>query len=502
MQIERASGILLHPTSLPGPHGCGDFGPAARHFVDWLAAAGQSLWQVLPLGGVGPGNSPYMSSSAFAGNVLFIDLADLADQGWLTQDDLLPDPSFSAARVDYGATRRYRLERLARAAKRFFDQATPGQRHAFHSFCAEQHDWLDDYALFMALDAAHPGCVWQDWERPLVQREPAALATAVLHHDAEMAFWRFCQWNFARQWHALRSYANARGVRLVGDLPIFIAGHSAEVWANQHLFELDGGGRPSVVAGVPPDYFSATGQRWGNPLYRWNAHAAGGYAWWIARMRHSMQLYDLVRVDHFRGFEAYWEIPAAETTAIHGRWVPGPASALFDALHNALGGLPIIAEDLGIITEQVLALRKRHGLPGMLILQFAFGGKADNPYLPHNHAADAVVYTGTHDNDTTLGWWAGAGAGEREHAQRYLGFEGEHELEWQFLRAAAASVAKYAIHPMQDVLGLDGSHRMNLPGKSEGHWEWRFSWDQVAPSHGARLQHLTELYGRLPGQAG
>lgn len=499
MRLPRASGILLHPTSLPGPHGAGDLGPAAYHFVDWLATAGQKLWQILPLGGVGPGHSPYMSPSAFAGNLLLIDLAALADAGWLPHAALAEAPAMDARRIDFAAMVPWRMALLAQAARAFAAHAQPAQRTAHEAFCAEHAAWLEDFALFMALSEAHPGRDWADWPGPLARREPAALAQAAAQHAGRIAFWRFAQWQFFAQWRRLKDYANGKGVAIVGDAPIFIAPQSAEVWARQDLFELDGDGRQRVVAGVPPDYFSATGQRWGNPLYRWSAHAAEGYAWWTARIRHTFALVDIVRIDHFRGFAAHWEIPASEPTAVHGRWVPGPGLALFEAIAAALGPLPIIAEDLGIITPDVDALRRAAALPGMRVLQFAFDGKAENPYLPHHFDADTVVYTGTHDNDTSCGWWAAAGAAERAQAAAYMGQDVEQltpAIHWALIRLAWASVADTAIAPLQDVLGLSGAHRMNLPGEGEGHWAWRFGWDMVQPEHAARLAELTRLYGR------
>ena len=500
MRFPRASGVLLHPSSLPGPQGSGDLGPAAYHFVDWLVAAGQTLWQILPLGGIGPGNSPYMSSSAFAGNVLLIDLAELAQRGWLAPADLEPDdlaalPAFDPHRVDFAAVVPYRMQRLAHAATRFAASASADERADLAAFCAAQQSWLPDYALFMALDEQFGGADWSDWDAPLATHESAALRAASLRHAERVAFWTFCQWCFFRQWKALRQHANRRGVQIVGDAPIFIANQSAEVWARRELFELDSRGKPTAVAGVPPDLFSDTGQRWGNPLYRWSAHAREGYAWWIERIRRSFELVDIVRIDHFRGFAGYWEIPATESTAVNGEWRAGPGEPLFKAIADALGPLPIIAEDLGVITPDVVLLRKAFGFPGMRILQFAFGGGNANAYLPHNFDADTVVYTGTHDNDTSRGWWASATAAERQHLRDYLGVDG-HEVHWDLIRAACASVADTAVHPLQDVLGLGAEHRMNFPGKAEGYWEWRFTWDQVKPEHAQRLADLCRLYRR------
>jgi 4-alpha-glucanotransferase len=495
MMATRSSGILLHPTSLPGAHGAGDFGPEAYKFVDWLVEAGQSLWQVLPMGAIGLGNSPYMGSSSFAGNPLMIDLGELATLGWLPPEALQTDPGFRAERVDYALQFAFRIPRLRRAATAFFANATADQRADHDAFCATHAAWLDDYALFMAIASCHPDKAWNDWPAPLARRDPNALRKAAKAHAAELAFWRFCQWTFARQWTRLKAYANDLGVRIVGDVPIFGAYHSADVWAHQELFELAADGLPTVVAGVPPDYFSATGQRWGNPLYRWAAHRAEGYAWWLARLGRALEMADTVRIDHFRGFVAHWEIPASEENAINGRWLPGPGKELFQAFRERFPELPIIAEDLGIITPDVEALRDEFGLPGMRILQFAFGGDASHAYLPHNYQVNCVAYTGTHDNDTTLGWWRTAGQRERAFVQHYLGSDG-HAVHWDMMRALSASVARMVIYPMQDVLGLDGSQRMNVPGLRDGNWEWRFAWEQVQPWHARVLREMGAVHGR------
>ena len=489
MTRQRASGILLHPTSLPGPHGSGDLGAAAHHFVDWLVSAGQKLWQVLPLGGVGAGHSPYMSPSAFAGNVLLIALEDLRAHGWLDAADLEPDPRFEAGRAHWELVIPWRQQRLERAARRFADHGSAADRAACADFCAREATWLDDYALFMALSDRHPARSWSDWDPALARRDAQALRAATRAHADRVDAHRFWQWRFFEQWQAFRRPAHARGVRIFGDAPIYLAHHSAEVWARQDLFELDVDGRSQVVAGVPPDYFSPTGQRWGNPLYRWPAHAAEGFAWWTERIRRAFALVDILRIDHFRGFAQYWEMPAHSPTAIEGRWCAGPGAALFDALAAALGPLPIVAEDLGLITADVTALRRRFGLPGMCVLQFAFGDDARNPYLPHNHERDSVVYTGTHDNDTTLGWWQGAGVDERARALAYFGGDGQamHET---LLRAALSSVADRAIVPLQDVLGLTSDARMNRPGQAEANWAWRFEWAEVLPRHAERLAAL------------
>lgn len=506
MHFPRSSGILLHPTSLPGPYGSGDFGVEAFHFVDWLESAGQKLWQILPLGGIGPGNSPYMSSSAFAGNVLLIDLDDLREQGWLEAGELAAHPGFDPLRVDYGVVYHYRMEKLRIAARRFAAEKPrkgilsalfPAEKKyaEFETFCSDEQSWLDDYALFMALAERHHWQDWAHWPDGLANREKTALAKAADELADEVAFWKFCQWNFFRQWRKLKQYANQRGVQIIGDIPIFIAYQSAEVWARQELFELGEDHLPTVIAGVPPDYFSATGQRWGNPLYRWSAHEAEGYAWWIERLRKTMELVDIVRIDHFRGFAGYWEIPASEQTAINGRWMPGPGAKLFDAIQAKLGKLPIIAEDLGIVTPDVVALLERFDFPGMRVLQFAFGGDEQNPYLPHNYVHNTVVYGGTHDNDTAIGWFASASPEERAFACNYMACDGT-EINWDMIRTASASIADTVIHSLQDVLGLCGKHRMNLPGQAQGYWEWRFTWQQVAPWHAQRLREITASHGR------
>ncbi len=499
MRFARRSGILLHPTSLPGPHGSGDLGEEAHAFVDWLAEAGQSLWQVLPLGGLGPGNSPYMSSSAFAGNVLLVDLRELQRSGWLTAEEIAAAPGPADARIDFAAMVPFRMDRLARAAARFAQQATAAERAEFAAFERHHADWLPDYTLFVALAEHHGWRDWSEWPAALATREPAALQQAREAHRERIAFWAFCQWRFFRQWAALRAHAHARGVQMVGDMPIFVAHQSADVWSRPQLFELDAAGRPTVIAGVPPDAFSATGQRWGNPLYRWSAHAAAGYAWWIERVRRTFELVDIVRIDHFRGFAAHWEIPASEPTAQNGRWVRGPGEALFQAIAQALGPLPVIAEDLGVITPDVDSLRKAFDFPGMRILQFAWGEgpAAERRFQPHRHEPDTVVYTGTHDNDTTLGWWATLDEGARHHLREYLATDGR-TIHWDLIRAACASVADTAIHPLQDVMGLGSDGRMNFPGQGEGWWAWRFAWAQLPHDAAGRLRRMAQLYERLP----
>ena len=495
MIADRSSGILLHPTSLPGPYGAGDFGAEAYNFVDWLAAAGQSMWQMLPLAPVGDGNSPYSGTSAFAGNPLLIDLVDLGERGLLSAADLQPDPVFAADHVDFKWQFGFRFPRLRRAAEAFFATASSSDRVEFDAFCTTEAPWLDDYALFMTLDNLHGRTSWLEWPAALAKREAKAMREVVQTHAGEVNFWKFCQWTFARQWARLKAHANQRGVQIVGDVPIFVAYHSADVWANQDLFELDDKGRQTVVAGVPPDYFSATGQRWGNPLYRWKAHKANGYRWWLARMKRALALADIVRIDHFRGFAAHWEIPAEDPSAINGRWITGPGKDFFKALKDALPALPIIAEDLGVITPDVEDLRDSFGLPGMRVLQFAFSEDPTHAYLPHNYHANTVAYTGTHDNDTSIGWWQTASPRERAFAQHYLGTDG-NAIHWSLMRALSASVANRVIYPMQDVLELDGRFRMNVPGEPDHNWQWRFAWPQVQPWHAKVLREMAAVHGR------
>lgn len=488
----RRSGVLLHITSLPGPHGSGDLGTCAHHFVDWLASAGQTLWQILPLTPAGAGNSPYQSPSAFAGHPLLVDLEDLVQHGWLPWQ---AHQGFDHHRCEFHRVAPHRMACLRTAWRGFQAQASDTDRAALHSFCQTHAHWLDDYALFMVLDTCHGG-PWPHWPTELAQRQPEALAAARAEATDAIGFWQFVQWRFWVQWQRLRQHAHSRGVHIVGDAPIFVAHHSADVWAHAGQFVLDDAGHPTVVAGVPPDYFSATGQRWGNPLYRWEAMAHTGYRWWKDRLAHLFQLVDVVRLDHFRGFESHWEIPASEPTAMHGQWRPGPGLALFQALREELGPLPIVAEDLGLITEEVHRLRHDCGLPGMRIAHFAFGGDARNPYLPHRYDAHTVAYTGTHDNNTTLGWWRHAPAPERQAVRRYMGPGMDTAPHWTLMRALSQSVANTVVFPFQDVLGLDETHRMNTPGHASGCWEWRFDWAQVDHQPATWLHAMAQAHGR------
>jgi 4-alpha-glucanotransferase len=494
---KRASGVLLHVSSLPGPHGCGDFGASAFHYVDWLVAAGQRIWQILPNNPIGPGNSPYQSVSAFAGSPLMIALEPLKEKGWLTSIEL-PVPAFSNERLEFDRVVPWRMMYLRLAEQGFKANANKTERAAFAAYCQAQAYWLDDYALFMALDEAANHYPFWTWEAGVRSRQAAALETAAITYAAEIVFWQFVQWCFDEQAAAVKKYANDRGVYIMGDLPIFIAHHSADCWTRPDLYYLDKDFNTTVVAGVPPDDMGPLGQRWGSPLYRWDKMADENYSWWVDRMRRALEHSDIFRIDHFRGFAGYWEIPASEPTAQVGRWVTGPGKALFDAIRKALGPLPILAEDLGFITDDVHELRKYCGFPGMKILQFGFGGDGHAEFLPHNYATDAVVYTGTHDNDTAVGWWDAAHDHEKKLASIYLNTTREH-LHWSMIRAASQSVAALAVFPMQDVLGLGSEHRMNTPGTMNSiNWSWRLQWSMVGDEPGKKLAAISAASGRGP----
>ncbi len=507
MSFPRASGILLHPTSLPGPFGIGDLGENAYHFADFLASTGQSLWQVLPLGPTGYGNSPYACYSAFAGNTLLISPEQLLAERLLVADEISDIPPFSDSTVDFERVNEFKSRLLRGAFARFKEAGTDEMRAAFAEFCKVQDYWLDDYALFRTLKDAQGGKSWSNWDRDLMRRQPVALTLARESLSEEVEARKFYQFLFFRQWKNLKSYCNQRGIKIIGDIPIFVAGDSADVWTNPDQFKLDNEMRPLVVAGVPPDYFSETGQLWGNPLYNWERMEADRFRWWIKRVGAALNLVDIARIDHFRGFAASWEIPGADKTAKHGRWVNVPGRELFTAIKEALGDLPIIAEDLGVITPDVERLRDHFGFPGMRVLQFAFGGDAKNADLPHNYHRNVVVYTGTHDNDTTIGWFAGdAGGGstrdadeikrERDFCLRYLNTNGA-EINWDLIRAAWASVANTAIVPVQDLLGLGNEARMNLPNTISGNWTWRFVKGALTDEIGIRLKELSLTYGRV-----
>jgi 4-alpha-glucanotransferase len=503
---DRRSGILLHPTSLPGPHGAGDLGAGAHRFVAWLDDAGQRLWQVLPLSPTGYGDSPYQALSSSAGNPLLVSLEVLRNVGWLSDVDLSGAPAGTPDHADLPGALAWKRARLARAAATFAARATAEQSAELEAFRAREAGWLEDWALFAVLKDAHEGAPWTRWRPLLARRDPAALDAARARY-AEAIFGEvFAQWAFFEQWSALRDRCRALGIALLGDLPIFVAHDSADVWARPDLFRLDPAGEPSVIAGVPPDYFSATGQRWGNPLYDWDAVARDAWRFWIDRVRGTLARVDRIRLDHFRGFEAFWEIPAADVTAERGRWVPGPGPRLFEALQRALGPLPFVAENLGVITPEVEALRRRFGFPGMAILQFAFGSDPQAPtFQPHAYDRDLVAYTGTHDNDTTVGWWEDGAAGsvrteddvarEKALAREYLATDGR-EINWAMIRAVLASVADTAVVPLQDVLGLPGWARMNRPATLGGNWRWRVRDEALTAQLAARLARLSSLYGR------
>jgi 4-alpha-glucanotransferase len=495
MEWTRISGILLHPTSFPGRLGIGDLGNEAYRFVDWLTSAGQQLWQTLALGPTGYADSPYASFSAFAGNHMLISPDRLVQEGDLSAGDLTDLPPFPDDHVDFGWVIPYKTELLRRAAKRFFAHASSERRAQFDQFCHENHRWLDDFALFMAVKAEHNMVIWTQWEEGIALRRPQAIARWRNKLADQIRFHMYLQFQFFQQWQALRHYANEHNVKILGDIPIFVAHDSADVWAHPELFYLDENGEPTLIAGVPPDYFSATGQRWGNPLYRWDLMEEQGYTWWIDRVHHTFLLVDILRIDHFRGFEAFWEIPASEPTAVVGRWVKGPGEKLFQALQGALGELPIIAEDLGVVTPEVVDLREQFGFPGMKVLQFAFDSDATNPYLPFNLDHDCVVYTGTHDNDTTRGWYESQPEQMRHKVRLYLGTDG-HDISWDFIRLALASVADIAVVPLQDLLRLGSEARMNLPGEPSGNWQWRFLPGASSDEQAQQLKSLTEIYGR------
>lgn len=507
MSFPRSSGILLHPTSLPGPYGIGDLGAEAHRFADFLRDAGQTIWQVLPLGPTGYGDSPYQCFSAFAGNPLLLSLDTLVKRGYLAAADLGNRPMFPNDHVDFGRLIEWKLPLLRKAYDGFVGKADAADRQQYDAFCQAHDAWLDDFALFMALKQVHDYVMWTLWDKSYALREPAALEQARREFHDEIECQKFIQFEFERQWAELKAHCGRNGIRLMGDVPIYVAQDSSDVWAQKDLFELQPDGKPRVIAGVPPDYFSATGQCWGNPIYDWPAHAQQGYAWWIARFRRSLEMLDLIRLDHFRGFEAYYEIPGDATTAVNGKWVKGPGAPLFEALEAALGQLPIVAENLGVITPGVEALRERFGFPGMSILQFAFGNDPQAPdFKPHNYPHHRTAYTGTHDNDTVCGWWNSTGAAdstrtpedvakELEFARRYLNTDGT-EIHWVMIRTLMACVADTVLFPLQDVLGVGSEGRMNLPGTSSGNWRWRFRSMDLFPGTAARLKELAETYDR------
>lgn len=495
--MKRYSGILLHPTSLPGQFGCGDVGPSAYQFIDFLSDSKQSLWQILPLAPTSYGDSPYQCLSAFAGNPLLISLEHLKNEGYISAELLNNAPDFSDDAVDYGKVIPWKTSILKEAYQSFRKGTTGEEMASYDDFCEQQRDWLDDFALFASIKEAHQLRPWSEWPSELALKDPAAIGNWRSQHLEEIEYHYFIQFQFFKQWHALRTYANQKGIRIIGDIPIFVAADSADVWGHQELFELDEKGQPTVVAGVPPDYFSETGQRWGNPLYRWGLMAQHGYTWWIRRVQSLLDSVDIIRIDHFRGFEGYWEIPGSEETAINGRWVKGPGLYFFEVLRESLGEIPIIAEDLGLITPEVVALREASGFPGMQVLQFAFVSGEHNLFRPHHYEKNTVVYTGTHDNNTTRGWFNELPEEDRNDLRAYADKDVSEENVCQVLiRLAWRSVAKMAIAPMQDILNLGEEARMNFPGRESGYWTWRYSQEALADELKSWLASLSEIYER------
>ncbi len=499
MHPVRSSGILLHPTSFPSRFGIGDLGSQAYSFIDFLKETDQQYWQVLPLGPTGYGNSPYMCYSAMAGNPLLISPEKLRDEGLLAEEDFANLPEFPVERVDYQLVMETKVPLLKRACSNFKTNAKPEQQQAFAEFCDSKAYWLDDYVLFMALKDAQDNANWYNWEPEVAKRQPEAME-AVRQRLAEDIFYqKFIQYEFFRQWTELKKYANERGIYIIGDIPIYVAHDSADVWAHPDIFCLDEEtGEAELMAGVPPDYFSATGQLWGNPVYDWKKLEKQDFKWWIQRFAAMLDYVDIIRIDHFRGFEAYWAVPKGEETAINGKWIKAPGEKLFETIGQKLGTLPVLAEDLGTITPDVEALRDKFEFPGMKILQFAFGSDPGNPYLPFNYPRNAVVYTGTHDNDTSIGWFNTASDWEKRNLLLYLGCLSPDGIHWDLIRLALSSIANLAIIPLQDILGLGSQARMNFPSKAEGNWEWRYHEDALNWDLRGKLKTLTERFGRSP----
>jgi 4-alpha-glucanotransferase len=509
MRFPRQSGILLHPTSLPGGHGAGDFGPEAFRFIEFLTAAKQTLWQMLPLGPTGYGDSPYQTFSAFAGNPLLISLEKLVEDGLLAASDLA-GARFGEGRAQYEAAIAFKVPLLDRAAQAFFRDASAAQKAGFENFCERESAWLDDFALFLAAKRANGMRAWTEWAPGLRDRQPAALDELRRGHAAGIEVEKLKQYAFFEQFGAVREECHRRGILLMGDIPIYAAGDSSDVWTLRRFWHLKEDGTPALQSGVPPDYFSASGQLWGNPIYRWDELERDGYRWWVDRIRATFTMFDVVRVDHFRGFQAFWQVPGGDTTAVNGVWMPGPGAKLFETIERELGQLSIVAENLGVITPEVEAIRNRFGYPGMAILQFAFGRDPQAPdFKPHNYPRGVVAYTGTHDNDTTVGWWTSSGEGdstrtpemiaeEHDHTLRYLGLKNGDEIHWSLIRALLASVASTVIFPVQDLLGLGGEARMNMPSTLGRNWLWRMEPDALTPGIAARLAEMVDLYDRRP----
>jgi 4-alpha-glucanotransferase len=500
MKSKRMSGILLHPSSLPGPDGIGDIGPEAYDWINFLVQSGCELWQLLPLGPTGYGDSPYQCFSAFAGNPYLINSFLLVDEGLLSLDDLSDRPAFPEDAVDFGPVIQWKLKLLNRAFEKFKRKQPEELTKYFREFVIAEQDWLLDFALFMAIKELNGGMSWENWNDDLRKRDKKTLDLFKVEHQAHIETHMFRQFLFYRQWTALKEYANKQGIRIIGDIPIFISYDSSDAWSNPELFYFDDDLKPTVIAGVPPDYFSITGQLWGNPLYRWDIHKKSKYQWWIKRIKATLRLFDFIRLDHFRGFVNYWEVPAGNPTAEIGKWIPGPGADFFEVMQKELGVLPIIAEDLGEISEDVYLLRDQFGLPGMKICQFAFSGDPDDPFLPHNYPVNCVAYSGTHDNDTSLGWYQNAPEKEQDFCRRYLARSGDN-ISWDIIRSVWTSAARITIAPLQDFLGLGTESRMNFPGIASGNWSWRVLSNQIDSALAEKIHELNFLYSRksLPG---
>ncbi|MCB2179701.1 4-alpha-glucanotransferase [bacterium] len=498
MTFNRSSGILLHPTSLPGPYGIGDLGPSAYRWVDFLDQTNTALWQVLPLGPTGYADSPYQCFSAMAGNPYLISPDLLVEDGLLQPHHLEGKPDFSTERVDYGKVIPWKVDLLQLAYRNHKQSGI--LENEFQHFFDENRDWLDDFALFMAMKQAHGLRPWVDWPAAQRDKQPQALdAFRAANRGGIIEQHAFDQFLFFRQWVALKSYANQKNIRIIGDIPIYVAHDSSDVWSNRDLFQLDEVGKPIVVAGVPPDYFSETGQLWGNPIYKWDLHAKTKYQWWKIRMDKVLQQVDIIRLDHFRGFAGYWEVPAKETTAINGRWMPGPGKAIFKQFKDYLGDLPLIAEDLGVITPDVKQLRLDFNLPGMKIFQFGLEGGNDDPFVPHNFEEHCVAYTGTHDNDTSVGWYRNASPEHQGFAQYYLGLDKnptDMQIAWRMMDRLWRSPAEFVVAPMQDLLALGTEARMNYPGTTSGNWQWRVHAGVLTDELVKKLKNLNEVSGR------
>lgn len=495
MKSNRMSGILLHPSSLPGPDGIGDIGPEAYEWVNFLVQSGCNLWQLLPLGPTGYGDSPYQCFSAFAGNPFLISSTLLIDEGLLLLEDLQDRPEFSAESVDFGPVIQWKLKLLDRAYNNFIQNQPKEITKKFQQFINQEQDWLSDFAIFMAIKEVNGGLSWDHWDDGLRKRDGKELQKFREENKTLIESHMFKQFLFFTQWSDLKNYANDQGINIIGDIPIFISFDSSDAWSNPELFYFDEDLKPTVVAGVPPDYFSVTGQLWGNPLYRWDVHKEDRYKWWIKRIKATLKLFDFIRLDHFRGFVNYWEVPAGNETAEIGRWLPGPGADFFEVMQNELGILPIIAEDLGEISKEVYVLRDQFDLPGMKICQFAFSNDPDDPFLPHNYPVNCVAYTGTHDNDTSLGWYLSAPEEEKDFCRRYLARSGEN-ISWDLIRAVWSSVAKITIAPLQDFLGLGTQARMNYPGRPSGNWSWRVLPYQINSELAQKINELNFLYSR------